>query len=172
MIENNVVNTTKSKGLYASIIVFLFTLVFTFWSYFYNLAINKSISNKKDEIISIDNNLEKLKSDSKIKLYTLINDNKVYLEKYRYLSNITDFISNFKDLSKKYNISFKNFVYSSSTISTVWQANDDSMSLASAKVQNFIKYFRDKNNDKFTMSFLNNFEWQENISFNINFKIK
>jgi len=61
----------------------------------------------KTKISFIDSNIKKMQDDEKVKLYILIKSNGVFLDRYKYISNIPAYINNLVSLSKKYNISFE-----------------------------------------------------------------
>jgi len=74
--------------------------------YFYNGSIISKINTIQGDITRITTEIKKVNEDEKIKLYTLITANSLYLEKYKDLSQIPVFINNVSDLSRKYRVIF------------------------------------------------------------------
>jgi len=87
--------------------VFLFVLILNIALYFYNSYLQSTNDTLSNQLSLIESNIKSLNEDPTIQLYTLVNTNKVYLEKYRYLSNIPEFVNNLKELSKKYSVKFE-----------------------------------------------------------------
>lgn len=159
-------------SLYISIWVFIFVLLLSIGFYFYNSVLNSKIENIQSEISTIENNIKTINEDEKVKLYTLMVANKTFLDRYKYLSNVPEFINNLALLSKNYKVAFDGFSYSSSEIVTDVLSMDDAVSLASLKTKNFIEYFRKKDDNIFSLWFVDSFDWQDNIKFSAKFKIK
>lgn len=166
------------KWLYVSVWLFVLVLILNIWLYFYNSSLSSNVESLNKELTTLGNDIEKINSDDKVKLYILIKANVAFLDRYEYLSRIPEFINNLKELSKTYKVSFKNFSYSNSVIATQATALDDGLSLWYQKSQNLISSFRDnkktenKNDQIFSLDFIDYFEWQNEIKFNVNFKIK
>jgi hypothetical protein len=91
--------------------------------------LSSNIESLNKELTTLENDIEKINSDDKVKLYILIKANVAFLDRYEYLSRIPEFINNLKELSKTYKVSFKNFSYSNSVIATQATALDDGLSL-------------------------------------------
>lgn len=168
---NNIDNSSKTF-LYVSIWIFVFVLIVSIWLYFYNSYLSKKVDNVKSEISFVEENIKKINEDEKVKLYTLIKSNWIFLDRYKYISNIPEYINNLVTLSKKYNISFQWFNYSAWELSTEVVALNDAVSLAYLKTKNFLEYFRKKDKNIFSLGFVDSFIWQENIKFGVKFKIK
>lgn len=160
------------KTFYISAGVFAFVLVLNIALYFYNSYLQSANNDLSNQLTSIETNIKKMNEDPSIKLYTLVNANKIYLERYRYLSNIPEFVNNLKELSKKYSVKFEGFSYGNGAISSHAVTADDEVSLWSTKAKKFIEYFRKDNKDIFSLQFVNAFEWQSNVNFNVNFLVK
>lgn len=168
---DNIDNQSKTS-LYGSIWVFIFVITISIWLYFYNSVLSKEVDGIKSEISFIESNVGKIKEDEKVKLYTLIKANSIFLDRYKYISNIPKYINNLSYLSKKYNISFEWFTYSNGELSTLATSTNDSLNLSYLKVKNFVEYFRNSEENIFALNFIDSFIWQENITFNTKFKIK
>lgn len=170
--SENIVNDKYSKTLYASLGIFIFVLILTIWLYFYNNSLSKKIVNTTSDIAKVDDSIKKINEDWKVRIYNIIKNNTVFIENYKKLSQITDFIWTLNWLSKDYNVSFTSFSYSNATIKTQAVVKNDDISLSSEKLNKFLSDFRLKDDHKFSLSFINNFSWQEQIKFNVEFKIK
>jgi len=160
------------NGMYISLIVFGIVFVLTIGLYFYNSKLSKDLETLNNEISVLENNLKVLNEDNEIILYNLITSNKIFLDKYKYLSDVPKIINNLKKLSRDYSITFDWFNYSSASLSANAFVINDDKSLASSKAEKFIKYFRDtETKDMFSLWFVWSFAWQEKIDFSTQFKI-
>lgn len=165
--------TSFPKTLYISAWIFALVLILTIWLYVYNMTLESKIEKLNSEITTTDEALKKLNEDDKVKLYTLIKTSDVFLSQYKKLSKVTEFIGNLKWISKDYNLTFGDFAYSNSKITSSCTASNDDISLASDKVKTFIWDFRKKDNKNiFSLWFISSFSWQDKIIFNTEFKLK
>ncbi len=169
--ESNTLNKANTS-LYVSIWIFVFVLLLTVWLYIYNWFLLNQTQKIESEVSKIEENTKNISNDEKVKLYTLVMANSVFLEKYKYLSNIPEYISNLVSLSRKYNVSFDEFSYSDWVLSTNVVALSDAVSLASDKTNNFVWYFRKNDDNIFSLWFVDSFVWQTDIKFSVKFKIK
>lgn len=155
-----------------TLIIFIFSIILTVWLFFYNKSLSWDIDNINLETTKVSENIKKINEDKKVKLYTLVTTNKVYLDKYKYLSNIPLFLNTLLELSSKSKIAFNWFSYNEWSISTNASSLDDWYSYASSKVKNFIKDFRKGENWIFSLDFITSFNWQQEIDFWLKFKVK
>ncbi len=170
---NEYKNDQKSyKMMNISIILFVVVLVITVWMYFYNGSIISKINTIQGDITRITTEIKKVNEDEKIKLYTLITANSLYLQKYKDLSQIPVFINNVSDLSRKYRVLFSWFSYSQGQIVSNAKTQNDAVSLASTKTKNFLEYFRKKDDNIFWLLPVTSFSGQETIEFSIKFEVK
>ncbi len=170
---NEYKNDSKSyKTMKISVVLFALVLILTIWLYFYNSSIVSKINTLESQISSVENDIKKINEDEKVKLYTLIVSNSKYLERYKYLSKVPEFINNLKEISKNYKVTFDGFSYSDWQISSDASSQDDAVSLASVKTKNFLEYFRKVDENIFSLLFVSSFNWQDNINFWVKFKIK
>lgn len=163
------------KWMYISIWLFIIVLVLNIWFYFYNSSLTSKVKNFDDEVVKVENNIKEINNDDKVMLYTLIQANKIFLDKYVYLSKIPEFINNLNELSKTFKVKFENFSYGNSTVNTSVIAIDDWISLWYQKSKKLIWSFRDKSVDNkqlFSLSFIDFIDWQNEMRFNAKFKIK
>lgn len=170
---------TYNKGytwMYVSVWLFVLVLILNIWLYFYNSYLSSKVESFNEDLIKLENNIKEVNNDDKVKLYTLIKTNAVFLDKYSYLSRIPEFINNLKKLWSIYRVSFKNFSYADSTLNTSVVAVDDWISFWYQKAQKLISSFRNnkqtKNNQIFSLDFVDYFESQNEMKFNVSFKIK
>lgn len=162
-----------SKALYFSIALFCVVLIITLWFFFYNMKLNSKIEKLSSDINDVSNSLSELKSNDKVELYTLLKSNMNFLSEYEKLSKIPVFIENLKGLSRDYNITFSDFSYSDSLVSSICSIENTDISLASDRLNNFLWDFRDENNKNiFSLNFISEFKWQDTITFTPEFKIK
>lgn len=165
-------DTKTYKAMNLSAWVFVFVILCTFWLYFYNQSIKNTIVSSQTELTQLENDIQKINQDEKVKLYTLIQANKQNLEKYKTLSEVPKIINTFRALTLTYQIAFEWFSYSAWEITTNARAMNDAVSLASTKTQKFFEYFRKKDEHMFSLAFVNFFEWQEQLQFSVKFNVK
>lgn len=170
------------RWMYISSAMFVLVFIITIWLYFYNSSLISTSEKYMKDIATLDENIKKVNNDDKVILYTLIQTNKVFLDKYAYISKIPEFINNLHELSKSFKIRFENFSYSNSSVNTSVTSLDDGFSLSYQKTKKFISSFRDEivdskkvltiNNQIFSLGFIDSFVWQNEMKFNVTFKIK
>lgn len=170
---NEYKNDSKAyKSMKISVVLFVLVLILTIGLYFYNSSIVSKINTLESQISSVETDIKKINEDEKVKLYTLIVSNSKYLERYKYLSKVPEFINNVKEISKNYKVAFDGFSYSDGQISSNASLQDDAVSLASVKTKKFLEYFRKKDENIFSLLFVSSFNWQDSINFWVKFKIK
>lgn len=173
---------TDSKA-YKWMIVSIVLLWIVIWGniaiYFYNSHLERQILSQEQELQNLEKNVSELKNNDKVKLYTLLQANNSFIEVYNKTSQIPEYINNLNVLSRIYRVTFENFQYSNSIISTNVKAKDDAKSLSYQKAKNFIASFRDQTTPQaekkphiFSLNFIHQFEWQDEIKFNIWLKLK
>jgi hypothetical protein len=155
---NEYKNDSKAyKSMKISVVLFVLVLILTIGLYFYNSSIVSKINTLESQISSVETDIKKINEDEKVKLYTLIVSNSKYLERYKYLSKVPEFINNVKEISKNYKVAFDGFSYSDGQISSNASLQDDAVSLASVKTKNFLEYFRKKDENIFSLLFVSSF---------------
>lgn len=158
------------RWFYISVWIFVFVLILSVWLYIYNIYIEKDIENIQSEKESIAKKVSDLQNDEKIQLYSLLNENKAYLEKIHKFSRINDYIKELNTTASKFNISLTWFQYWNGKISTQWLAEDD-INLWWEKTKNFIEYYRKEKKD-YTLWFINTFQWSNSIQFSVQLDIQ
>lgn len=167
-------NADYNKMKY-SIILFVFILILNIWLYFYNSYLTKQITQSSESLAKVEQNIKEINSDDKVKLYTLVKANKETLKKFSLMSNIPEYINTLKSLWQTYQISFENFSYNESVLQTTVIAIDDGVSLWYQKTQKFISNFRNnetRNKELFSLWFVDAFDGQSQMKYNVKFKIK
>jgi len=172
MAVNMEVHNSKPKIFNFSLGLFVIILIFTIWLYIFNYFGTKKIDSLNQELSQSTQNLETEKQDWYFIVYTKVQNSKMILDKYKNLSSIPEFVSNLETLSKEKNIVFNGFSYSDWKIKSLAKAQTTDLATASKKTQDFISYFREENNHIFKLDFVNFIEWQDMISFNVNFDLK
>lgn len=172
--EENPLNTKYKRNFNISLVIFIIVIILNVWLYFYNWFLEKNNLELETKNLEIEKNINTLLNDPKVSLYTMLENNKQFLDKYKNNSKITEFIANLRLLSKIYKITFEWFNYSDWKISSKALVQDDSISLASKKIDNFLKNFRKwtKKDNYFNLWFVNSFDWQKNITFNVSLETK
>lgn len=171
------------KWMMGTAILLAIVILINIGLYFYNSRLQTQIIHHEENMRNIEQNISELQNDEKVKLYTILNANKNFLEVYEKMAQVPEFINNLKDLSKNFKISFLDFNYSNSVVNTTVIAQDDAVSLAYQKWNKFIANFRNTTPIQqtggllpsphiFSLNFVNQFEWQNEIKFNIWLKLK
>jgi|GEM_PF-2767530 hypothetical protein len=75
------------------------------------MTVVSKIESTQSEIVKVEESIKKINEDDKVKLYMLIQANKTYLEKFKYLSNIPVFVNSLKELSRTNRVLFEGFSY-------------------------------------------------------------
>lgn len=166
-------NDSKAyKMMNLSLVLFVFVLLGTIGLYFYNASIVSKIKTTQWDLARIEENIKKIHEDEKVKLYTLVMANSKFLERYTYLSQVPQFVTGVKNISRLYKVSFDGFTYSDGQIIMQAKTIDDAVSLASTKVKNFLEYFRKTTDEQFSLWFVTSFEGQDSITFSAKLKVK
>lgn len=122
-------DTKVKKIFYVSVGIFAFVMLLNIGLYFYNAHLETANNERTQTITRLESDIKRINEDPSIKLYTLLNSNKVYLERYKYISQVPAFINRIKELSKTNNVKFDGFSYADGIISSSVQAADDDLSL-------------------------------------------
>lgn len=173
--QNDFTTETKAKKYYnISIIILLWVVFLNIWLYFYNWYLEWKNNSIQEQITQTDESIKKIYEDPKVSLYTMIQNNSKFIDKYKNISKITEYINNLKKLSLITKIEFNWFSYADWKLSSNALAQDDSNSLASVKVEKFLSKFRkwDQKDNFFNLWFVNSFDWQKNITFSLSLEVK
>lgn len=174
MEEEKVISKLWTKNNYFFSISFLIlVLALSFWLYFYNLSLEKSITNYKNQIADKQRSIEDIKSDRKFQIYELIQKNNLNIKRIESVSQIPDFISEIKDLSLNYDLAFDGFTYGNWVLSTSITVSENN-SLAYQKVSKFIKEYRENLDWKylFDLWFIDTIVGHDTITTNLKFNLK
>lgn len=172
MVANVEIQAKKPKIFIFSVGLFVLVLALTIWLSVFNYYSQKWINELNDKLSNVKSSLEAEKQDWYYVVYNQLQNSKIILEKYKNLSAIPEFVTNLETLGKDKNIEFSTFSYSDWKIKSKAKAVNTELSRASAKVNDFIGYFRDENNNHiFSLGFVNYLEWQDNITFNVEFDL-
>lgn len=170
---NSLTNNWNVKTFHVSIWILFFVLIWTLILKSYNsFYLEKKINSLELEKNEIVKNIENIKLDEKVVLYSMIKNNSAYLEKKHYLSRIDMFINTLKELWNTYNIKFRGFYYSNWRIQTKAQSSTDGVNKSFEKIYSFVSYLRDSKDHIFSLSFIDSFQWQDTITFNTVFNLK
>lgn len=169
-------SASKNKNIpIIGISLFLVVLFITIWAFIYNMMLKNDISKIENDISKIDVSLEELKKDKDIQVASLLVKNKKIIEKLEKNSDITKYINHLNTLSRKYGVKFSWFNLAENKVSTKALVNTRWNIFAYKNVKNFIKDYRNpemENDQIFKLGFVNSFEWNDSIRFDVNFEIK
>ena len=171
-------NYKKSNPLFLSLWFLVFSVVLTFWIYFYNISLMNHNSNLNKEIDTKQSSVAQLEEDSNVIISLLYNSNRSSIRRLENYSNITLFIDHISKISRIYWIEFKWFNYSGGKLWLLAVSSSEAgWNINYKKVSKFISSYR-KNEDKqalFDLNLIRNIatknEWVDNV-FNINLDLK
>lgn len=166
-------NKKSVKWFYFSLWIFIFVLFLTIWIYIYNIFfLQKKIDNLNTEKEELLTKISDIRSDDRVVLYSLIKQNKDYLDKKFYLSKIDVFINTLKEIWNKYYIDFNSFSYSNWKISTNALVLSDNIKKSYDKIYDMMVFLKSSEEHIFELDFVNSFLWNDDITFNVNFNLK
>lgn len=171
-----VANKKKTPaGLIISWGLLLLSILATGGIYFYNSWIEKSNIALKWKVAEIQSNIEDLKKDDKIQVASLISKNKLMLQKKEYFSQIPTFFKYINEISETHSIDFESFKYRDWVITMDAVAQWWQWSESYKKIVDFIKEYREddiSNSQYFDLWFVQSFENDWDIRFEVNFEVK
>lgn len=164
--------TQKKKDLYWPLIFLWIVLLLSLGLFLYNFKLDKNISDLNSKISQRNIDIETLKNDPKVQVYSLIqnNINTIYILEKR--SKITEYIKHLNSISKKYDVNFEWFNLSQWVLSIQAIINSSEKWIAYIKARDFIKNYRLEENALFDLWFINSVEGSDFLKFNVEFSIK
>lgn len=165
----------KNKNItYYFSLIFLFIVILSaIILFFVNNYLKNEIISLEKSINSVESSIKELEMKKEIKIISLLELNNNVLDIYTKNSNIVKFIDNLNSLNNKYWIMFSEFSINNWEIKTnVTVLSDNIRWKAYKKAKNFIENYRNDESSLFTLWFINDFVWMDEISFDANFKIK
>ena len=160
------------KWLYASIWFFILVILLSAFLYYYNSSISTNIQELNSQIEERNKSIEELKNDKKIIVYELINKNQQILDKYKKESQIPDFIDELDRVWRDYSITLNWFSYTKWSVSSSAVATKTIKNDAYIKVSDFLRDYRTNSWSMFDVDFVNSFQWDSTIWFNLKFSLK
>jgi hypothetical protein len=148
------------------------SIIIVVWLFLFNSYFENKIQNLEENIWKYNTSIKKLQENRSVQVYTLLEENKKLVESLEKKSKINNFIYNIRELQTAYTIIFKWFNYSNWIISTSVFVPFNINMTAANRVSYFIKSYREDKNSLFDLDFINTFNWNDNMTFNVNFKLK
>lgn len=142
------------------------------WLFLFNSYFENKIQNLDENIGKYNTSIKKLQENRSVQVYTLLEENKKIIESLEKKSKINNFIYNIRELQNTYLIKFNWFNYSNWIIAMTASVPFDINSTAANRVSYFIKNYREDKNSLFDLDFINTFNWNDSMTFNVNFKLK
>lgn len=164
--------TQKKKDLYGPLIFLWVVLLLSVGLFLYNWKVERNISDLNNKISQRINDIETLKNDPKVQVYSLIQNNKNTIDTLENRSKITQYIKHLNAISNKYDVIFEWFNLSQWKISIQAIINSSEKGIAYIKARDFIKNYRLEKNALFNLWFINSVEWSDFLKFNVEFSIK
>jgi hypothetical protein len=142
------------------------------WLFLFNSYLESKVQNLDENVWKYNNSIKTLQENRSVQVYTLLEENKKLTESLEKKSKINSFIYNIRELQTTYWIIFKWFNYSNWIISMSAYVPFSINSTAANTVSYFIKNYREDTNSLFDLDFINTFNWNDSMTFNVNFKLK
>lgn len=171
MTTNNIIAKKSKNGYFTSIVFLWLVIVTTIGLHFYNNFILSEINNIKDNIVSIESNIEEVEKDKNLQVYSLLELNKTILESYKKMNRVTLYLNHMNTIAAKYNLEFSWFNLANWEINTNIKIDSDNKWIAYQKTRDFIKQYRNDKMALFDLSFVNGVEWMDSMKFKANFII-
>ncbi len=171
--KKHVISWSKNNLPLWPMIFLVFVLVVTAGLFFYNNHLDKKNSQILSRIDKIESSIEKIEENPKVQIYSLLDMNTTFISELEKRNKIISYINHLRYIQNTYWLSFDWFSYSNwkiSTTATVNSTTDDG--IAYEKTVDFIKKYRESDNAKFNLEFINSFEWMNTLKYNINFELK
>lgn len=140
-----------------------------FW---FNYYLETKIDVLEKNITQYDNSIKEKQKDKKIQVYNLLKDNKKVIEDLDKKSQINKFIYHIRELQNTYRVVFKWFNYTNGIVSMSAYIPFSPDMTAANRATYFIKSYREDKNALFDLDFINTFNWYDNMTFNVNLKLK
>lgn len=170
--QDNIVSYNKKwKNIY-NIIFFVFVLLITISLVSYNYFLNKDIAAINNQIELRQTSITNINKDENINLYNLINVNRKILEKLEKRSQVITFIEHLNKVKNDYRMDLKGFSYSDWILSSSVTIINNTDAFAYNLAETFISSYRKNEKNIFELWFINSIKWNDNIKFNVEFKLK
>lgn len=138
----------------------------------YNYYLEKNVSNLEKKIAEYDISIKEKQKDKKVLVYNLLKENKKIIEDLDKKSKINKFIYNLREIQNTYWVLFKGFNYANWVVSMSVYIPFNSDMTAANRASYFIKSYREDKNSLFELDFINNFNWFDSMTFNVDLKLK
>jgi len=148
------------------------SILIVWWLYAFNYSLEAKISKLDEKIVNFDNSIKAKQKNKTIQVYNLLKENKKVIEDLDKKSKINKFIAHLRETQNTYWLTFKGFNYTNWVVSmSVYIPFKTEMSAAN-RTTFFIKSYREDKASLFDLDFINTFNWYDNMTFNVNFKLK
>ena len=164
--------TQKKKELFWPLVFLWVVLALSIILFLFNFSLDYSTKDLNKKIIERTNDINVLKNDPKIQVYSLIEANKSTIINLEKRSTITKYINHLQAISKKYDIIFEDFAISWWSVNVKATINSSDKWIAYVKTRDFIKNYRVTEGALFKLDFINSIEWMDSMKFNVVFNIK
>ncbi|MDD3793753.1 MAG: hypothetical protein PHI37_02990 [Candidatus Gracilibacteria bacterium] len=171
MNETNFI-TQKKSDLYRPLVFLGIVLILTVCLFLYNWGLERSVSGLNEKISQRIIDIENLKNDPKVQVYSLIENNKNTIDILEKRSRITDYVKHLNAISKKYDLLFEGFDLNQGKLNLQVIVNSSEKGIAYIKARDFIKNYRLEDNALFDLGFINSIEGSDFLKFNVEFSIK
>ncbi len=170
--NNEFKDENPNKNMQISWVIFVLLFLVTVGIYGVNMSFSKKVEQLRTELNTQTTQINQLKQDKRLELFQLVEKNKTMLEKYKKMSQIPQYVNDVTQLAKNYRLDILGFSYNVGTIQSKVIAKTDETSFGSVKTKNFLEYFRKQDEHIFSLDFVKNFEWQNDVTFQTQFQVK
>lgn len=169
------INITKKKSIsnyIASLSFLVAVIVITITLHFYNSYLSGQINEVKTKITGYESSILEVQKDERLQVYSLLKLNTDVINSYKMMNNVTKYINHMNATALKYNLEFSGFNLINWEVSSIVKIISDNEWIAFQKTRDFIKKYREDPNALFILEPISSFEWTDDITFKVNFKIK
>lgn len=159
-------------GITFPIILLIFVVFIAIWLYWYNYFFELKNQKLETRISYKNEEINKIKEDKNIQVYSLILDNKKTLDKLENNSDISKFIDGLIYIKNNYYLRLEWFNYSNWTVTTKATVDSERVWNAYVVVSSFIKKYRKDEKAIFDLSFIPKIVWNSDIFFNLKLEVK
>jgi len=167
----------SNKSIIVSLIIFTVVILITWTLAYSNSILNAKNAKVQDKILTIENEIEEIKKDKMIQIYSLVEERKELLELKEKYNKIPAYVKELRSIWDDYGLSFKDFSYREGSITTkataqFWNDESNIAGTAAWKIKTMLSEYR-KNDEKiFDIEFVESFTWNTEIKFTMNLNLK
>lgn len=171
--NNNEIRENKlNKSLVISLIILFVVIIFTGSLKYLTITENKKTAEVISKIEATQNEIDTIKKDKIIQIYSLVQDHKDIIEEKEMINQIPGYVKELKNIANKYSLALKTFNYNAWEIETVVISVDDDNWASFWKITSMLEEYRSKEDRVFDIDFVKSFKWNSRIEFTLKLRLK